>query len=254
MISSDAHFTYLFDGLVWRMEIDPVTATLFAEVRNEQEKQVSFASINLASGKLNFKNLVTDERWLAGMEGAFNGVLLLHNYQSAGSPVHKGVIAIDSESGQTLWSDYNSGFDHISINGPVMYDTRIQPPKLFVAAIRTGERLHTYNRVTDVEPALSISIPDIIDSALLPADLSGRLTLFGNIAHNLYFNRYRIVSLHALNNTQLTQALYIFEDDKPVFNDLLNAGIQKLQPEAFILHNNHLIYLKNKTEINVINL
>lgn len=253
MIASDAHFTYLFNGPVWRMEIDPVTANLFAEVRNEKEKQVSFASISLASGTVNFKNLIMDERWLTGMECAYNGVLLLHNYESANSPVHKGIIAIDGISGQLLWSDYNLGFDHLSINGPVMSDKRIQPPKLFVADIKTGERLHTYNPAIDTEQELLIDVPDMIDTALLPAGPGG-LTPFGNVAHNLYLNQYRIVSLHALNNAQLTQSLYIFENDKPVFNDLLNAGIQKLQPEAFIVHNDHLIYLKNKAELNVINL
>lgn len=253
MISPHAHFTYLFDGLVWRMEIDPFTATLFAEIRNEQQKQVSFASINLVSGKLNFNHLTTSERWLTGMEGASNGVLLLHNYQSANSPVHKGVIAIDGKNGEVLWSAYNNGFDHLSINGPVLFDMLIQPPKLFVANIKTGERLHNYSHLIDTEAALSINLPEIIDASLLPAELN-HMNPFGNIAHNLYYNQYRIVSLHALNNTQLTQTLHIFENDKPVFNDLLNTGIQKLQPEAFIVHNNHLIYLKNKMELNVINL
>lgn len=253
-MSPQAHFSFPFNGLVWRMEIDPVTSTLFAEIRNEQEKQVSFASIDLASGKLNFKDLTTDERWLTGMECADNGILLLHNYQSANSPLHKGIIAIDGRTGQLLWNDYNRGFDHLSVNGPVMYDMRIQPRKFFVTDIKTGERLRAYNPVEDIETELSINIPDIIDSALLPAEL-GIPVPFGNVVHNLYLNQYRIVSLHALNNnTQLTQSLYIFENDEPVFNDLLNAGIQKLQPEAFIVHNNHLIYLKNKTELNVINL
>jgi hypothetical protein len=253
MIADNAHFTFPFNGLVWRLEIDPVTATLFAEIRNEQDKQVSFASIGLASGKLNFTDLTTDERWLTGMECAHNGVLLLHHYESASSPIHKGIMAIDGRTGQLLWSDYSRGFDHLSINGPVMYDQRIQPRKFFVADIKTGERLHAYDTATDTEADLSISIPDIIDGVVLSAEL-GIPAPFGNVAHNLYLNQYRIVSLHALNNTQLTQTLYIFENDKPVFNDLLNAGIQKLQPEAFIVHNNHLIYLKNKTELNVINL
>ncbi|MES2278941.1 MAG: DUF4905 domain-containing protein [Bacteroidota bacterium] len=247
------HISEKFNGIVWRMEIDPISATLFAEIRNEAEKQVSFASINLQSGKVNFTQLTADERWLTGMEAAYDGILLLHNYQSPGSPAHKGLIAIDGESGQVLWSDYNHTFNHLSINGPVVFDSRIQPRKLFTTDIKTGAMLHTYNPIIDEDVDAGIILPDIIppgdlDAATLPEQP------FGNIVHNLYYNDYRIVSLHALKSNTLSQHLYIFKHDQQVFNDLLNTGIQKLQPEAFVLHNKHLIYLKDKAKLVAIDL
>jgi hypothetical protein len=49
------HIKQQFNGTIWRMEIDPINATLFVEIRNEQEKQVSFASIDLSSGKVIFQ-------------------------------------------------------------------------------------------------------------------------------------------------------------------------------------------------------
>jgi hypothetical protein len=247
------HINQQFNGIVWRMEIDPVTDTLVAEIRNEADKQVSFASINLASGKINFTQLTADERWLTGLEAAYNGVLLLHNFESAGSPAHKGIIAIDAESGQTLWSDYNRTFNHLSINGPVVFDSRIQPRKLFTVDIKTGDSLHAYHQIVDGDIDNGIILPDMVSADILAGD-NLPVQPFGNIVHNLYYNSYRIVSLHALKNDTLSQSLYIFKDDKHVFNDLLNTGIQKLQPEAFVLHNKHLIYLKNKVELNVIDL
>jgi len=246
-------FSHQFNGLVWRMEIDPITATLLAEIRNEQEKQVTFTSVNLKSGKLNFDHLITNERWLTGMEAAYHGVLYLYYYQSAGSPAHKGIIAVDVVSGQVLWQNYNDAFDHMSINGPVLFDTRLQPRKLFIANSKTGATLHAYNSLVDVEAASEIVLPDMVDGAILPQVIAEQVP-FGNMIHNHYHNRYRIVSLHTLNNTELSQCLYIFEDDQLLFTDILNTGIQKLQPEAFVLHHNYLIYLKNRSELNVINL
>jgi len=242
-----------FNGVVWRMEIDPVTATLFAEIRNEGEKLVSFASINLSSGKVNFAALTTDERWLTGMEAAFNGVLLLHHYESAGSPAHKGLIAIDGESGQVLWVDYNRTFDHMSKNGPVCFDNRIQPRKLFVADIKTGTNIHQYNALIDQEIDTGVVLPDMVAADLLD-DTNLPQPAFGNIVHKLYYKGYRIVSLHALNEGALSQSLYIFKGEQQVFSDILNTGIQKLQPEAFVLHQHHLIYLVNRDQLNVINL
>ncbi|MDB5086247.1 MAG: hypothetical protein JWR09_241, partial [Mucilaginibacter sp.] len=65
---------------------------------------------------------------------------------------------------------------------------------------------------------------------------------------------FRIVSLHTLVDGQLNQLLFIMDGNKKIYEDLLNNKIQKMQPEAFILHKNHLIYIKNKAELKVLSL
>jgi hypothetical protein len=72
-----------FNGKIWRMEIDHISHTLFAETRNNEDRKVSFAAISLESGKTFFKNYTVDESWLTGIETAYNSVLLLHYYESA---------------------------------------------------------------------------------------------------------------------------------------------------------------------------
>lgn len=247
------HISHQTNGIVWRMEIDPITDTLFAEVRNEAEKQVSFTSVSLSSGQVNFSGLATDERWLTGLEATYNGVLLLHHYASPGSPAHKALIAIDGKTGETLWSNYNLAFDHLSTSGPVVFDTRMQPRKLFTIDIATGATSGVYHPSVNQEAINDIVLPDIMNADSVE---SGSLPEkpFGNIVHQLWYNRYRIVSLHALKNNTLNQCLYIFSGDQQVFTDVLNTSIQKIQPEAFVLHKHYLIYLKNKGELMVINL
>ena len=153
------HVTQQFNGIIWRMEIDPINGTLFLEIRNEQEKLVSFSSVNLSTGSINFKDFIKDERWLTGIEAAYNGVLLLHNYQSAGSPTHKGLTGIDAKSGQTLWADYNRTFNHLSSNGPVAFDARIQPRKLLTIDIKTGATLQNFNPQVDLDVDTGIELP-----------------------------------------------------------------------------------------------
>jgi len=75
---------------------------------------------------------------------------------------------------------------------------------------------------------------------------------FGNMMHYLEYNNLRIVSLHALKGGELTQLLYIMNGVDNVYEDILNAGIQKIQPEAFIMYKNCLIYIKNKSEIKIL--
>lgn len=247
------HINYQFSSAVWRMEIDAENDVLFAETRNSEDKTVSFSSIGLNTGGVYFDSLTTPERWLTGIETAWGGVLLIHYYQSETGPVHKGLMAVDAFNGQTLWTNFSYSFDHLTARGPVVYDNRIQPRKLFLVDIRTGSATRIYEPYVEPEPQNYISVPAQVSADNLPA----RLIIphpYANWVHYLEYNNFRIVSLHALKAGALVQTLYVFDGDSLLFEDLLNTAIQKIQPEAFILHKNCLIYIKNKTELKVLSL
>ena len=242
-----------FDRPIWRMEIDDISATLFVELRNSEDKKVAFGAVNLLNGQVYFKDVTTPERWLTGIEAAYDGTLLVHNYQSEKGPVHKGLIAIHI-SGQTLWSNYTLAFDHLSVNGPLVYNTQVQPPKLFLADIKTGELVRAHQPVIDTPLYNHIVVPQ-----MLPAELLKELPLpaepYLNTLHYLEHNSYRIVSLHTFFQEKIEQHLYIIDSEGViVYRDLLNSNIQKLQPEAFVVHKNSLIYLKERSALIVLNL
>lgn len=247
------HISQQFSNPIWRMEIDARNDVLFAESRNIEDKTVSFSSVDLKNGEIYFDGLTTPERWLTGMEAAWDGVLLIHYYQSEAGPVHKGLMAVDSVNGQTIWTNFSYSFDHMAIKGPVVYDNRIQPRKLLLADIKTGIATRIYEPYIDPLPPNYIQVPQQISVDALPAGLPA-LHPYANWVHYLEYNNFRIVSLHALKTGTLIQTLYIFDEDKIVYEDLLNTDIQKIQPEAFILHKNCLIYIKNKTELKVLSL
>lgn len=247
------HVGRQFTGAIWRMEIDAKNDILLIEIRNPDDRSVSFSSVDLKSGHVYFTDLTTPERWLTGIECAWDGVLLIHYYQSETGPAHKGLLAVNAFTGETLWSNFTYAFDHLTAKGPVVYDNRIQPRKLFLADIKTGNATRVYEPFIYPEPENHIVVPEQLAAELLPP---GLMTIhpYGNWVHYLEYNNFRIVSLHALKAGQLIQTLYVFEGSSVVYEDLLNADIQKIQPEAFILHKNCLIYIKNKTELKVLSL
>ncbi|MDP9047845.1 MAG: DUF4905 domain-containing protein [Bacteroidota bacterium] len=245
------HIDEQFKGDIWQLEIDEITETIFIEVRNGTEKQVSFSSIDLVKGKVCFKDFTTPERWLTGIETAFDGVLLLHNYLSETGPVHKGLVAVDGRSTEILWSNYTLGFDHLTDEGPVVFDAHMHPRKLFLADIRTGATKRIYEPSIYKPLKNSVVKPEIIHQGSLPVEMPG-MHPFGEQVHYLEYNNLRIVSLHALKAGILSQTIFIMDDAKIVYEDLLNASIQKLQPEAFIMHKNHVIYIKNKSVLKIL--
>lgn len=238
-------------GVIWRMEIDSLTDTIFLELRHSDDKKASFTSIGITNGKINFIDVTTPERWLTGMECAYNGILLLHNYQSEKAPVHKAVIAVNDKGGIS-WSNYTYAFDHLTVNGPILYNAQIQPKKLFLADINTGATIRSYDPDIDYEQVNNVVVP-----VILPVDelnISLPVEPYGNIVHYLEHNNFRIVSLHSFSKGQLKQHLYIINEAGIVYDDLLNNDIQKMQPESFIMHKNALIYIKNKSELKVLSL
>jgi hypothetical protein len=242
-----------FNGDIWRMEIDEVTEILFLEIRDNTDRTVHFNAVNLSTGNILFKDLFAPERWLTGIEAAYDGVLLLHFYQTETGPAHKGLMAIDAFSGNTLWVNYALALDHLSNNGPVVFDVKVQPRKLFLTDIKTGATKRPYQPSVDGELVNSIVLPEVLTSDELPADLTF-MQPFGNTVQYLEYNNFRIVSLHALNEGQVNQYLFVFDGTEKVYEDILNAGIQKLQPEAFMFHKNRLLYIKNKAGLRVLSL
>ena len=246
------HISYQFKSTVWRLEIDTLSQIIFVEVRDQSDKKVHFAAIRLDNGDLLFDDLQTEERWLTGIETAYNGVLLLHNYQSETGPIHKGLTAID-DTGKVLWSNFTHAFDHLSSNGPVVYDTRIQPRKLFLIDVITGAMARPYNSLADPEMDNEIILPEEIPVNSLK-HIQFPTDPFGNTIHYLEHNNFRIVSLHTFAEGALQQHLYIMDGTGVIYHDLLNTDVQKLQPESFLMHHDHLIYLKNKSQLKVLNL
>ncbi|MBD1386638.1 DUF4905 domain-containing protein [Mucilaginibacter rigui] len=245
------YISQTFNSTVWRLQIDGQKGIMAVELRNEQDKQTSFASLNLTTGQVYFDSLVMPERWLTGIEAVYNGIMLLHYYKHESGPEHKTIIAIDAKTAAEVWSNYNLAFDHLSVNGPVSYNTGIQPKKLLLIDILTGQTLRQYDAMQDKPFETEIVIPYMMPaSQLVPGSLPAEP--YGNMVHYLNHNSYRIVSLHTLKNGELLQLLYILKGTEVVYYDLLNQHIQKLQPEAFVLHKNSLIYIKNKAEIKVL--
>jgi hypothetical protein len=242
-----------FNGQIWKFTIDEKNGLLFAEIRNADNREVSFASINLHTGKVNFKDLQLPEKWLAGLYGGFDSVLLLHGYQSAQGPAHKGITAIDGKTGAELWSNYSYAISRFSINGPIVYSTQVQPPMFYLLDVLSGATLRPFNASIDEEIIQNIALPEILTT--IPSEFNSFFSdeTVGNF-HYIEHNSFRIVSLHTIKNGSLRQTLLITNNGELVYRDILNDKIQKLQPEAFIVYQDQLIYIKNTRELKIFNL
>jgi len=242
---------HAFSGLIWKLEIDAAIELIFAETRNSENRTVAFSSFSLKTGQVYFLEVMMEEKWLTGMEGARKGVLFLHGYKSEQSPEHKSIIALDGLTGKQLWADYNLSVEAFTKDGLLAADQRFQTKRIVLLDYQTGNIITQVNSPQDDQQ--EIQYPYML--GLLPQNLAALIngTISGEISC-LKYNSYLIISLHTLNKGNLMQELYVIKNEKLVYRDLLNENIQKLQPEAFVLIKNHLVYIKNKTALKVLNL
>ena len=242
---------HTFSGLIWRLETDAAAELIYIETRNSENHSTGFSSFSLKNGQINFQELIPEEKWLVGMDGGRQGVLFLYGYKSDQSPEHKGIIALDGLTGKQLWADYNSVLETFTTAGLLAADQRFQTKRTMLLDYQTGNIKTKPNNLQD--DLQEIKYPFVLP--LLPKNLSGLIsgTITGEISY-LNYNSYLILSLHTENNGLLQQHLFIIENDMLIFHDLLNEHIQKLQPEAFVLLNNYLIYIKNKIILKLLNL
>ena len=116
--------------------------------------------------------------------------------------------------------------------------------------VKTGAMIRPYNPSIDVEMNNHVQFPEVTLASDL--NLQAGTEVYGNIIQSLHYNNFRIVSLHTLSEGQLQQRLFITDATAPVYEDLLNTDIQKMQPESFILYKNSVIYIKDKAILKVI--
>ncbi|MVN21728.1 DUF4905 domain-containing protein [Mucilaginibacter arboris] len=242
---------HTFSSLIWKLESDAANDLLYIETRSAENQSTGFSSFNIKTGQVNFLELVPEEKWLVGMDGGRKGILFLYGYKSGQSPEHKGIIALNGLTGKQVWADYNLVLETFTKEGIVAADQRFQTKRNVLLDYKTGNALTDIkNQQDDVEP---VQYPFML--RLLPENIAALITgtITGDVCC-LNYNSYLIISLHSKNNGYLVQQLFIIENDTLIYHDLLNENIQKLQPEAFVLIKNHLVYLKNKINLKVLNL
>ncbi len=242
---------YCFSGLIWKLEVDVANELLFAETRNAEDHTAAFSSFSLKTGENFFAEMISEEKWLTGMEGGRCEMLFLHGYKSPQSPEHKAVIALNAFSGKQVWADYNFSAEAFTTAGLLITDQRFQTKKTVLLDYQTGKLLPKPVDLADdyqqIQNPLMLLLPPQNLADLVPETIIGEISC-------LNYKSYLIISLHTQKNGVLLQQLFIIENNIIVYQDLLNEQIQKLQPEAFIVVNNHLIYLKNKMILKVLNL
>ncbi|TKB96019.1 DUF4905 domain-containing protein [Pedobacter cryophilus] len=234
----------LFSGkpeeMIWKIKLDDATQTLAWENRT-LDKKVSFYAYNFSTQTHLLQNFKFEEDWLLGLDFVNAGIAYFHGFENEFSPVHKGIIALDLKENKILWQNFSVSVQQFTKEGVVVFDAKIFPRAFQLLHYKNGELISKL-QLKDLYQTQSISnqifLPELIAS-----------TEIWDTQHQLIYHDLKIISVYKNEADKTNQYLQVYKNEDLIFEDLLNADIQKLSIDTFFVWLGKLVYIKNKSEI-----
>jgi hypothetical protein len=231
-----------FEGIIWKIETDEVNQQIAIETRLPETKIVQFSVFNYRTGYRYLKEITTENNWWWNMDRIHQNKLFLHGYISENTPEHKGISAIEIESGEIKWQNFQLALEDISEEGLVVFNASLQPKKLQIASLESGQIIKS-SASEYVPVSRTITFPDIISLTTIPYFLPSNIV---GPVHHITHSGKNLWSFHTNNKQLFSQHLVISENGIVLLSDILASDIQKLNPEAFFIQRNQLFYIRDR--------
>lgn len=227
-------------GIIWKIALDEQKDIIAWECRT-LDKKVTFYAYDFVNKTELLHNFSFEENWLLSLTQVKNGIAYFNSYESASSPVQKGIIALDLKTKKILWQNFSVSIHLISEEGVLVFDSKILPRKYQLLNFITGglERNIIITQLTHFSP--------IGNHILLPQLNHGTDILNSNYLLN--FNNLNIKSYFKKLDQKINQFITIENNERIVFSEIINEDIQKLSFDTFFVWHNLLVYIRNKSEI-----
>lgn len=236
-----------FEGIIWKVETDPLNGIIAVETRNPEDRTASFSAFNFETGLTLFKDVSVQDSWHWGLDKVCHNFVYLHSYVNEKTPEHKAIIALNT-SGCIAWQIYNRSLDTAIAEGLVVYNPSVQQKQYELINPASGATEKA--KIGSFVPLeRNIYFPEMISGLdRLPA-IEELKTLVGPVSY-LAHNGKECVSFHAATDSILSQYLLIIADGKVIHKEILEDNIQKINPEPFYIEQDHLFCIRNnKAEI-----
>lgn len=255
---------------LWRILISD-TEKLFIETRDKEKKEVFFSGFILESGEPIFENYQFEEKFWIGIEKIYKDILYLHKYPKPDLPGHKGIIAFDSASQKTLWTNSAGIFQFVYNDKVYVRKESYDEVENIVLDYLTGEPLsqtvsieelnRLYNIANDESDAFRYEFPEILygdekkDSELLSLiekNLNGK-EYVGNIEYCLKDNLL-CASVH-IKKSDGTMKNLVFannlETNEVLLEQTANDNLELFAADTFFMYDNYFFLLKEKKILEV---
>ena len=247
-------FSNSFHGVIWNTLADGSHPRLFLEVRDVQEKKVSFSALNLRNYEWLWKDVTLEEPWWVSLAASGGDLLLFTIYTDTNNPDRKSLLAYDVSENKIAWW-YNgfsiSGANTLYVKG---IDARF-PSKEIILDLLTGRAVQQVDFHLDDSQNFPVIRPFQYEQGTAHFDtvrhfLQTRLGIVPVATIDyLEFQQLIMVSVFVREN-DLANYLYVLDSGGQVlFSEKLGENLKGVGIDTFFIYSDHLIFVKNKSEL-----
>jgi hypothetical protein len=220
------------------------------------------------SGAVRWEGRQFGDQWWTGIEGTYEGVLLLHGYMHPDMPGHRGITAVDIETGEPLWANAGVAFagagDGVVLgarNGTT--GTELVELNLRTGAIRRvlgeGRVPPVKNTPTDRTPGFGVALRWIEDERIKEI-VSGFPEIEKESAEAFVLPAFVVVSGIAPSKRKEKgggeQILAVIDRESGgvVYRETLQPDVLATVPESFIVLQDTLYFVRHRTILTAVSL
>jgi len=254
---------------LWRL-IPDESGKIIIEERNTDTKEVFFNCLDIDSGNEIFSSFQMEEKFWIGVETIYKEIIFFHKYQKPEMPGHKGIIAFDIASRETLWTNSEYSYLFVKDEKIYCYESLFEGRKFYTLNYKTGEILEDLGNAAESVNSLmeeensaekyeDYVFPEVFDSAQNISDEAKKIinsfreerVIAGKIDFAVYsslliFNAHEVMPDGKLCN--IFRACDI-EDKTLLVDQILNKSSETFIPDSFFIKNDLLFVLIEKVSL-----
>lgn len=113
------NFSHVFNGIVWSSVVSDDGSVLVFEIRDAQNKQVSFAALEVKENKWLWQNKVSEELWWVNLNAVSSNYIVLTIYTETNNPDKKGILVYDMATFTLNW--WNNDFSLTAVSNGYVF-------------------------------------------------------------------------------------------------------------------------------------
>jgi hypothetical protein len=247
-------FSYSFQGTIWNILADANSNRLFLEVRDVDQKKVSFSALNLQNYAWLWKDVVLEEPWWISMTAIAGDKLLLTVYTDTNNPDKKTLLAYDVLRQEIAW--WRNGFSVSAANTRNVkgIDARF-PAREIILDLFSGAEVRDIDFHLEYSQNFPVIRPFQYEEGTAHFNtvrdfLVSRLHI-EPVATIDYLEQGRLIWMSVfVKENDLANFLYGFSSDgEVIFKETLGENLKGVGLETFFIYSDHLIFVKNKKEL-----
>lgn len=248
----DFNFSHVFDGIVWNTIVSSEKGVLFVEVRNNEQKRVTFSALDIQTGKFLWRDILFDEPWWISLGTTSGDILVFTIYLETNNPDKKGVFAYHIYDRRIVW--WNNDFSLTSVTND----------QVFGVTSKYGTRSVVLDMVSGREIPSGLNNGKIADAVVRPHQYLDDNEYFATVKTFLSrkFNLTPVIALEYMEHDSIifisfyiqdrelaNYLLIVSADGEELMKEKLDEHLKGIGMDTFFVLSGCVFFVKNKVEL-----